>query len=172
MKKSWRRIMWLCFISMRIATSSNKAASSSSDSFLRFTHFTAYERSLFDRWKPSRTVENAPVPSFKVNKGGRWEIILLGSFPSIQWCCKLYSPLLSIDKAHRSASHSWRWAAGCPHVLFCQTTCWINVCFLLVNKGKGRSADSNQDILGGDCLPLPLVAVAAEFVWSLGKERL
>lgn len=63
MKKSYSLMMWGCFISLRMSTSSRRAASSSSDSFLRLTHLTANEMSRFDRWYPSRTVEKAPVPS-------------------------------------------------------------------------------------------------------------
>ena len=56
--------MCKCFISFNIETSSKSAASSSSVSFFRLTHLTAYVLSLLDRWYPIRTVEKAPVPNW------------------------------------------------------------------------------------------------------------
>ncbi len=46
-----------------MATSSSSAAVSSSVSFLRSTHLTAYSLVGERLWKPVLTVEKAPVPS-------------------------------------------------------------------------------------------------------------
>lgn len=108
MKKSYKRIIWSCFTSVRIDTSSSRAASSSSESFLRFTHLTANGKSLCDRWKPSRTVEKAPVPSYR---------IFWMRMPQSQFTYQTtdHLQLLSIDTAHRSASHWWNSSALTSH---------------------------------------------------------